>query len=116
MPSNNPYPPPPPHTPHTKRNSRGRQICLMNNNNNNNNNNAEVPTTDSVPEVCEQLPSVQEALDLSDDANEDWFSGQGATEEEKQVAIRLRQIAERSGRQTLTALGWVQRKRLIEET
>jgi len=55
-------------------------------------------------------------LDLWDDANEDWFSGQGATEEEKQIARRLRQIAERSERQTLPALGWVQRKRLIEET
>ena len=44
------------------------------------------------------------------------FSGQGATEEEKQIAITLRQIAERSERQTLPALGWVQRKKLIEET
>ena len=55
-------------------------------------------------------------LDLWDDANEDWFSGQGATEEEKQIARRLRKIAERSDRQTLPALGWVQRKRLTEET
>ena len=50
---------------------------------NNNNNETEVPTSDSVPEICEQLPTIEETLDLWDDANEDWFSGQGATEEEE---------------------------------
>lgn len=34
----------------------------------------------------------------------------------KQIAIRLKQIAKRFNKQTLPALGWVQRRRLIEET
>ena len=63
----------------------------------------EVPTTDSMSEICEQLPSVEETLDIVDDVNEDWFKGQRAIEEEKQIAIRLRQIAESSDRQRLPA-------------
>ena len=76
----------------------------------------EVPTTDSMSEICEQLPSVEETLDIVDDVNEDWFKGQGAIEEEKQIAIRLRQIAESSDRQRLPASWWVQKKGLMEET
>lgn len=110
--SSNPYPPPPPQHHHIQKKSQWRQIGLVNNNNNE----TEVPTSDSVPEICEQLPTIEETLDLWDDANEDWFSGQGATEEEKQIAIRLKQIAKRFNKQTLPALGWVQRRRLIEET
>ena len=76
----------------------------------------EVPTTDSMSEICEQLPKVEETLVIVDDVNEDWFKGQGAIEEEKQIAIRLRQIAESSDRQRLPASRLVQRKRLMEET
>ena len=76
----------------------------------------EVPTTESMSEICEQLPTVEETLDIVDDVNEDWFKGQGAIEEEKRIAIRLRQIAESSDRQRLPASRWVQRKRLMEET
>ena len=76
----------------------------------------EVPTTDSMSEICEQLPTVEETLVIVDDVNEDWFKGQGAIEEEKQIAIRLKQIAESSDRQRLPASRWVQRKRLMEET
>ena len=54
-------------------------------------------------EICEQLPTVEETRNIADDVNEDWFKCQGAIEEEKQIAIRLRQIAESSDRQRLPA-------------
>ena len=48
-----------------------------------------------MPKISEQLPTVKDqTLDIVDDVNEDWFNGQGATERDKQIAIRLRQNAE----------------------
>lgn len=57
-----------------------------------------MPPTDSMPELCKKLPTVKETLDIVAHANKDWIKGQGATVEEKQIALRLRQIAESSDR------------------